>query len=143
MRARKRSAVAIGGGVVLSVGLLIAAMSRHPQGDITRIRPFVVCLIGVWAVVVGIVWGARWGLITALTLASLGLLASTAYVIFLMPIDYAECEELIHEISNKACRAHSALGWAVVCGVVGLVGLAMAIVLRPRISGRRRSPAPA
>ena len=78
----------------MSLVLVVAAADRRPQGDITRIVPFVVAGLVLWAVVVGVAFGPRRGATLALVGGATFLLASSLYLVFVQPIDYAECEQL-------------------------------------------------
>lgn len=115
--------------------LVIAAADRRPPGDITRIVPFVVAGLVLWAVVVGVAFGPRRGAMLALVGGAVSLLAACLYVVFVQPIDYAECEQLFLEIADDSCREHSALGWA----ALFLIGATSGAVLALRMSrGPRR-----
>ena len=112
----------------MSLVLFVATVERHPQGDLTRAVPFVLAGLLLWAVVLGIVFGSRWGVVVALVGGAIFFLAAGLYVIFVPQIDFAECEQLFLELSNKACRGHSDLGWAVLflvsavcCGTLGVI----------------------
>lgn len=131
-----RPAVAIAIGLAMSLVLVVAAADRRPQGDITRIVPFVLATLLLWAAVVAVAFGPRRGATVALVGGAVCLLAAGLYVLFVPPIDYAECQQLFLEISNDPCRDHSDLGWA----ALFLVGAAGGGALGLRASRRAASP---
>ena len=68
------------------------------------------------------------------------LLVAGLYVVFVPPIDYAECEQLFLELSNDPCGEHSDLGWAVFFLVGAMCGGALSLSVsgpRPRGSPGR------
>ena len=133
LRVRRGGGAAIAVGLVISLVLLVMAADRRPQGDITRIVPYVLAAVLLWAVVVGVAFGPRRGAIVALVGGAVFLLAAGLYVVFVAPIDYAECEQLFLEVSNDPCREHSDLGWAVFFLVGAICGGALSLsVSRPR-----------
>jgi hypothetical protein len=108
-------------GLAASVLVYVGAMSRHPQGDIGRAVPFVLAAVLVWAVVVGVGFGWRRGVVLALLGGAVSLLAVGLYIPFVLPIGYAECGSIVQERSNEECLRHSDLVWALLC-IVGAVG---------------------
>ena len=131
MRNRRGIAVAVGLGA--SLLLCAAAVARRPQGDITRVVPFLLAALLLWALVLGITFGPRWGAAVALAGGAVLLLAAGVYMVFVTPIDYAECQQLYLELSDDACRDQSDLGWAVLVGVGALCCGALGLLV-----GRRR-----
>ena len=115
--------------------LYVGAMSRHPQGDIRRAVPFVLAALLVWAVVGGVVFGRRRGVVIALLGGGVFLLAAGLYIFFVPPIGYAECRSIFQELSNDSCLSHSDLVWALLC-VVGAVGCGTVGVIVNRSSTR-------
>lgn len=130
---RRGGGAAIAVGLAISLVLLVGAADRRPQGDITRAVPFVLASLLLWAVVAGVAFGPRWGATVALVGGAVFLLAAGLYVVFVSPIDYAECQQLYLEVSNDPCRDHSDLGLAVLFLVGATCGGALALgVSHPR-----------
>ena len=134
---RRSRGVAVAIGLVVSLVLAVAAADRRPQGDITRIVPFVVAGLVRWAVVVGVAFGPRRGATIALVGGATFLLASSLYLVFVQPIDYAECEQLFVEIADDSCREHSDLGRAALL-LIGSTGGAVLAVRTSRGADRAR-----
>ena len=82
--------------------------------------------------VVGVTVGPATGCDSALAGGAVFLLAAALCMIFVAPIDYAECEELFREVSNESCRGHSDLGWAVFFLVGAMCGGALSLSVTAR-----------
>jgi hypothetical protein len=120
-------AIVLGGGVVASAGLCVAAMDAHPQGNIRRVVPFVFLTVAVWTVEVGILGGARRGAIVALTGAAVFMTVTALLVFIRPPLDYGDCQSVSRILWRETCRAQSELGWVAVlvigataCGTVAV-----------------------
>ena len=111
-------------GVAASALVGIAALTRHPQGNIHRLAPFLVILAVVWIVIVAIGWGRQPAV--RVGLAAAGLLAA-AYAADQLTLEYGtgECGTVVEELPSGNVVVCHLLGTA----MRGAVGIVAAIVL--------------
>ena len=104
-----RRSGAVAAGLITTLILVVGALSRHPQGNLARVTPYVVAAGLVWVAVAATVAGSRAALKTACVVAAPALLAVAVYAFFVEPIRFAECGPLVTELSDPACRSHAPL----------------------------------
>ncbi len=96
--------------ILATIALGVAAVGRHPQGDVARVVPYAVAAIGVWSGTIAVLAGPRRGASVACVTVALGLVLVAGYVLVVRPIPYAECGTLAQEWRRPACRSRGALG---------------------------------